>query len=117
MVLFKHHLLALVLQRAKTQTRRTHRRELHQGRVYPITDQLFGRAAAYIKITRKWRQRLGDVSEEEARAEGVFGIADFREAWGAVKGSWNPEQVVIAYEFELVAINQPIFPFDPKTGK
>ncbi|MBT0160641.1 ASCH domain-containing protein [Candidatus Bathyarchaeota archaeon A05DMB-2] len=102
MVLFKRPLLRLVLQQRKTQTRRTSRRELSPGRVYPITDQWFGRAAAYIKITRKWRQRLGDVTEQEAKAEGFNSLEEFQQAWKAINGSWNPDQTVTAYEFELV---------------
>jgi len=102
LVLFKRRLLELVLQRRKTQTRRIHRRELSPGRVYPVTDQWFGRAAAYIRITRKWRQRLGDVTEPEAKAEGFNSLADFQEAWKSINGSWNPDLVVVAYEFDLV---------------
>ena len=102
MVLFKRHLLRLVLQRRKPQTRRTSRYELTAGRVYPIKDNYCGQPRGYIKITQKFKQRLGDISEPEARAEGFNSIEEFQRAWKAIYGSWNPEQVVIAYEFELV---------------
>jgi hypothetical protein len=102
MVLFKTHLLALVLQGRKTQTRRTSRYELTVGRIYTVKTNLYGQPQGYIKITQKYRQRLGDVSEPEAKAEGFNSIEEFQKAWKAINGSWNPEQIVTAYEFELV---------------
>ena len=49
-----------------------------------------------------FQQRLGDVSEDEAKAEGYDSLADFREDWKSIIGDWNPDETVTAYEFELV---------------
>jgi hypothetical protein len=102
MVLFKRHLLQLVLQGRKTQTRRIHRYELTPGRIYPVKASYCEWPRGHIRITQKWKQRLGDISEPEARAEGFTSIEDFQRAWAAIYGSWNPDLVVVAYQFELV---------------
>lgn len=102
MVLFKRRLLELVLQRRKTQTRRVHKRELTPRRIYPITDRWYRKPEGFIRVTRKFYQRLGDISETEAKAEGFNSLADFQKAWKSINGEWNPDQIVVAYEFELV---------------
>ena len=102
MVLFKRRLLELVLQRRKTQTRRFSKYELTVGRIYPIKDNYCGHPRGYIKITQKFKQRLGDISEPEAKAEGFNSIEDFQAYWESNIGDWNPELIVKAYEFELV---------------
>ena len=102
MVLFKRPLLFLVLKRRKTQTRRIHKRELTEGRIYPITDRWFSKPKGYIKITRKYRQRLADITLEEIQKEGFNTLEEFKAAWIKINGSWNPDQTVIVYEFKLV---------------
>lgn len=101
MVLFKKRLLKLVLQGQKTQTRRLHRHRLRTGKIYQLKDNYYGRAQGFIKIKRRFDQRLGDMTEEEARAEGVKDLADFRELWKSINGDFNPNKVVTVYEFEL----------------
>jgi len=101
MVIFKKRLLELVLQGRKTQTRRLHRHRLRPGKIYQLKDNYYGQPQGFIKIKRRFEQRLGDMTEEEARAEGVKDLADFRELWKSINGDWSPDQVVTAYEFEL----------------
>ncbi|MEM2105002.1 MAG: ASCH domain-containing protein [Candidatus Bathyarchaeia archaeon] len=103
MVLFKRPLLSLILQGRKTQTRRIHKYELTVGRTYGIRSTWFEKPKAHIRITRKFRQRLGDITETEIRKEGFDSLENFKQAWKAIHGDWNPEQTVIAYEFELVS--------------
>lgn len=101
MVLFKKRLLELVLQGRKTQTRRLHKHRLRPGRVYQARDRYTGPPQAFIKVKRRFEQRLGDMTEEEARAEGVQDLADFQELWKSINGDYDPNQVVTTYEFEL----------------
>jgi hypothetical protein len=108
MVLFKRHLLELVRQRRKTQTRRTSKYELTVGRIYSIKERYYDQPRGYIKITQKFKQRLGDVTEPEARAEGFNSIEEFQKAWKQIYGSWNPDQIVTAYEFKFVGL-PPLF--------
>jgi hypothetical protein len=102
MILFKRHLIALILQKRKTQTRRLHKRKWQVGRTYAVTDRWFGKPQGHIRIKRLFQQRLGDVSEDEAKAEGYESLADFQEDWKSIIGDWNPDDTVTAYEFELV---------------
>ena len=101
MVLFKKELLALVLQGRKTQTRRLHKHRLRPGRVYQLRDNYYGKPQGFIKVKRRFEQRLGDMTEEDAKAEGVKDLADFQVLWKSINGSYSPDQVVTIYEFEL----------------
>ena len=102
MVLFKSHHLFLVLEGRKTQTRRIHKQELAVGRTYGIRSMWFEKSKGYIRITRKFHQRLGDISQEGVRKEGFQSLEDFKRAWESIHGDWTPEKTVIVYEFELV---------------
>jgi hypothetical protein len=101
-MLFKPELLELVLQQRKTQTRRLSKQHLKAGRTYQLRANFKpGPPAGHITIKRRFEQRLGDVTEQDAHAEGFNNLADFQAFWRTLFGSFNPEQVVTAYEFEL----------------
>jgi len=104
MALFKRRHIHKMHQGQKTQTRRTHKHTWKIGRTYAIRDRWFGKALGHIKITRKFRQKLGDISSEDIKKEGYKDIREFRRAWEQIngEGSWNPEQIVTVYEFKLV---------------
>lgn len=55
----------------------------------------------YIEIVNKYRQRLGDITQEEARAEGFSSLEEFREFWENELGPWDPDLLVWVYEFKL----------------
>lgn len=103
-MLFKKLLLEKILKGEKTQTRRPIERKsgIH---VCSVREKVGVRAGytkfvAYIVIKKRFQQRLGDISAEEAKKEGFLSIEDFKRAWAALYG-WNPNQVVWVYEFEL----------------
>lgn len=102
MALFKKKLLIKVLDGSKVQTRRTHIRQWKVGKAYGIRDKLFEKPQGHILITRKFEQRLGEISETDAQKEGFENRAEFMKAWTMIYGSWNNEQVVTAYEFTLI---------------
>jgi hypothetical protein len=102
MPLFKKQLLAKVLDGSKVQTRRTHKSEWTIGEKYGVRTGWLAKAEGYIVITRKWRERLGDISQEDVRKEGFSTNAEFKEEWTKINGSWDPDRIVIAYEFRLV---------------
>jgi len=101
MALFKKPLLQLVLEGKKVQTRRTHRRMWKVGKTYGIRDKLFVKPEAKILILRRFGQRLGDITEEDAQKEGFENREEFMKAWTEIYGQWLPDQVVVAYEFKL----------------
>jgi hypothetical protein len=55
-------------------------------------------------ITRRFRQRLGDITHEEAKKEGYHSVEEFGKAWEQIygRGSWNPNKVVTVYEPKLM---------------
>jgi hypothetical protein len=101
MALFKRKHLTLIKQGRKTQTRRIHKSEWKIGRCYTIRDRYFAKGEGKIFVTRKFKQRLCDVSEVDIRKEGYNNLADFQKAWEEIhgQGSWDPNQVVTVYEF------------------
>ena len=100
-MMFKRELLDLVIQGKKTQTRRRHKNLLKEKQKYVIKKNWYKNTEHYIRITKVYSQKLGDVSEEEAHKEGFSSIEEFRDAWIKINGSWDSDIVVTVYEFEL----------------
>lgn len=103
-MLFRSHLAAKVRAGQKTQSRRISKVRYREGSIQPVQENYKpGKAKDHIKINRRYEQKLGDVTEEQAKAEGFQSLAEFKEEWVTItKQPWNPEQVVTAYEFELI---------------
>jgi hypothetical protein len=99
MAIFKRKNLALVLFGKKTQTRRTHKQEWTIGKTYAVRDRWFSKPQGHIVVLRKFRQRLGDISEEDVHKEGYENLADFQKVWTEIYGRWHPDQVITVYEF------------------
>ena len=96
----------MILAGRKTQTRRLLGKSANYsvGWVYAVRDRWFSKAQGYILITRKFRQKLGDISLEDVKKEGYNSLQEFRRAWEEVNGlgSWDPKQIVTVYEFKIV---------------
>lgn len=92
-----------MLDGTKVQTRRTHKHTWKIGKTYSIRDKWFSKPQGHILITRKFKQRLSDITEEDAKKEGFTGIEEFKQAWTEIygPGSWNPNLIVTAYEYKL----------------
>jgi len=45
------------------------------------------------------RERLGDLSDRDARAEGFRNLEEFRSVWRSIYGGFSPDQLVVAIEF------------------
>ena len=103
MALFKRKDLKAIVELRKTQTRRTHRHEWKVGRRYALLDRWFDKPKGYILITRKFQQRLGDISQADIRKEGFQSKVAFQKAWIEINGEWDPEQIVIVYEFRYLS--------------
>lgn len=64
----------------------------------------------YIRITDRYRQPLGEMTDVDAQKEGDYDDLDeFRDGYERVygDGSWNPEKVVTVVEFEYVGGERP----------
>lgn len=101
MTLFKRDSIKKILSGNKTQTRRLHKRTWKVGKKYAIRDEWFGKPIAYIQITRKFRQRLGDISLQDVKKEGYETFEQFQAAWVHINHKWNPDGIVTVYEFKL----------------
>lgn len=97
-MLFTEALIELILIGRKTQTRRSSGR-WRLGR-QPIQGARY-KVAGYIEVLDKYRQRLGDIRPEEARAEGFASVEEFQKAWTKMNGSWDPGVEVWVYVFKL----------------
>ena len=55
-----------------------------------------------LKITAVYNQRLGDVSDDDARKEGYESLDQFKEAWNLRHPwqGWNPEQDIWVIEWK-----------------
>ena len=108
LAIFKRRNLRKVLAQEKTQTRRTHRYTLSIGKTYCIRDRWFSKPQGHILITRKFKQQLGDISPEDVKKEGFESLEEFKQEWKECYGpdSWNPDQIVTAYEFKLADSKQ-----------
>ena len=102
-MLFKKKHVKLILEGRKTATRRL-TSLYRRGVIYSVQDRLYGRARCYILIVKKYRQRLGDMSDEDIRKEGCSSmeefIRDWEESYGP--GSYDPDLEVWVYEFKRV---------------
>ena len=102
-MLFKKKHVKLILEGRKTATRRL-TGQYKRGKVYAVQDRLYGRARCYILIVKKYRQKLGDMSEEDIRKEGCSSREEFIREWEESygPGSYRPDLEVWVYEFKLV---------------
>jgi len=105
MIFQKEH-IRLILEGKKTQTRRRHVRVLKVGRVYRIQRNWYEWTDIRIVITRAFQQRLGDLTEEDAKKEGGYTIEGFRHVWEEINGSWDSNEVVWVYEFRVYRPSQ-----------
>jgi len=94
---FKRCFLPLILEGRKTQTRRL------EGRYRPGEILRVNRTEIWILITRKYRQRLQDITLEDVHREGFSSPKEFRRAWTWIYGFYDPDQVVWTYEFRLIS--------------
>ena len=101
-MMFKKEFLPLILSGRKIQTMRTHTRLLKVGNVYSIQVSRTKSTGHYVKITRRYRQSLGEITEEEAYLEGFDSLANFKQKWISIYGSWEPAQEVVVYEFTVI---------------
>jgi len=101
-MLFRREFIEKILRGEKTQTRRLSSRRYRVGRIYRIKRDWYHATGIEILITRRYRQRLGDISLEEIRKEGFSSLEEFKQAWIGINGSWNPDETVTVYEFKVL---------------
>lgn len=104
-MLFREDLVGKVLSGEKTVTRRRldHRVgrivRYRVGGIYAVQPGRGQRHVGHIEVTSVRRERLQDITNEQAHAEGFPGVIDFITYWCGLYGHWEPEEIVAVIEF------------------
>lgn len=115
-MLFKEYHIPMIRSGSKTVTRREWADNYHGpnvGSVVAATTELFvsdAEADCFIRITDKYDQMLGEMTDADAQREGDYEtLAEFREGYADVYGddAWDPEKAVMVVEFEYVGRERP----------
>jgi len=104
-MLFNPEHVEPILGGEKTQTRRVWKRiHVKVGGVYKAKLKMLSRDYfALLKVTEIRQERLGDISEADAKAEGGYTVESYRREWIEINGTWDPDQVVYVISFVMVA--------------
>jgi len=101
-ILFKKHFIDKILSGEKTQTRRVHKKPLYRGELVAVKTSYSKCSGIVLRILKVWKERLGDISEADARKEGCGSIEGFKQEWIRINKVWDPNLEVTVYEFEVV---------------
>lgn len=102
--LFKENHVKQIKLKKKTQTRRIHKKwRANIGAVHQVRTELFGKPHCYIRIIRRWEERLGDISIVDAYREGGYTVDEYIKGFIEMyDGNLDEDFIVKCYEFELV---------------
>jgi hypothetical protein len=111
-MLFKLEHKNMILDRSKTATRRLWEKpRVKVGGIYKAKLQMLSKEYfAKIKVTKLYKQRLCDMTQEDARKEGYPHLKEFEKIWieingewnNRISGHWNGNEEVYVIEFERV---------------
>jgi len=114
-LLFRPEHVQLIISREddpdhKTQSRRRWTRlRVKPGGLMACTTKLFTRDRfAVIKVREVIQQPLGEMTEDDARAEGGYTLETYRQKWEEIYEHWNPEEVVTVLKFDRFFTGGPI---------
>lgn len=103
MFLFTKNHVKQIMLGTKTQTRRNHKKwRANIGVVHQVRTSRFGKPHCHIRIIRRWEERLGDISKEDAFAEGGYTPDEY--IHGLIEmlgGRIDIDSVLKVYEFEI----------------
>lgn len=102
MLLFKPHHVQPILSDLKVETRRIWKKRrakpdsFHKAKTHMLSKKFF--AMLYIKEV--FQQRLGDMTEADAKAEGGYTLESYREEFARINGFWDDDLVVFVVRFK-----------------
>lgn len=121
-MIFRRHLAALIERDVKTQTRRiandrpgspwyhgkcAYRLDGPTKGIYSVQTNYAAPASLHFQLTETpRRERLGLMTDADARAEGALNLEDFKRIWCDINGkdSWKDNQLVWVLTFERVEV-------------
>jgi hypothetical protein len=105
-MIFTKENIELIRQGKKTETRRIWKKpHVKVGKTYQCRTSRYAKTpedSPYIKITAMRKEKLGEITSESMQREGTNDLPEFKELWGRLHGSWNPDQEVYVVDFEVV---------------
>ena len=108
-MIFTKENIELIRQGKKTETRRIWKKpHVKVGKTYQCRTSRYAKTpedSLYIKITAMRKERLGEITPEAAKREGMdsgLKVFQFRELWVKLHGLWDPDQEVYIIDFEVV---------------
>lgn len=111
MMLFQDEHIDMIKDGRKHVTRRDWMRKMaKEGGSYPIQTHAFQSKEdchGFIECTALYKQKLGDMTEEDAWEEGGYELQGFREVWGDINGEWDPDKEVYVVEFDYIGEEDP----------
>ncbi len=90
-MLFKPEHKEMILKGTKTATRRVWKRPMVKvGGIYKAKTKLLSKEFfAKIMVFKLYKQRLYDMTEEDAKKEGYKNLKEFEKVWIKINGDWN----------------------------
>jgi ParB family chromosome partitioning protein len=97
-MVFNHRHYRGILEGTKTQTtRRRPDPQIQKGAMVRGAVSHF----ADLEVMGVERKRLGEFTDIDARREGGYSLAEFKDYWQRVNGEWDPDEVVYLIQFRV----------------
>ena len=104
-MLFKLEHIKMIEMGMKNATRRIWKKpHVKAGGVYPVQVRMFQPKAdcSFIKVNAVYQQRLGDMTEADAKKEGGYTLEEFKKDFETVtKSTWDDDLIVWVVEFKM----------------
>lgn len=105
-MMFKSYLIPKLKDGSKTETRRVWKRiNVKVGSAYPVMRDYrhkYREEDGFVEILEIRKQKLREMTEEDAKREGSPSLESFIEMWRDISSNWDPEQEVDVIRFKWI---------------